>query len=192
MNPTVIPDDLIETFRRARRIVVVTGAGTSAESGIPTFRDAQTGLWARYRPEDLATPEAFRKDPGLVWRWYRWRRDKVLAAAPNPGHYAIAQMQAHKAFSEFLVVTQNVDGLHQAAGSHPVVELHGSILRTRCFAGGHRQDSWPDSPESVEYPPQCPQCKSLLRPDVVWFNPRLLLSSIFDSVAVARPHSVTN
>ena len=116
LAPTVtIPIELVERLRGARRVVVLTGAGISAESGIPTFRDAMTGLWARFRPEELATPEAFQRNPKLVWDWYAWRRDRVTQAQPNPGHLALVELESR--VPEFLLVTQNVDGLHARAGS---------------------------------------------------------------------------
>ena len=114
-----IPGALLEALRAARHVCVLTGAGVSAESGVPTFRDAQEGLWARYRPEDLATPEAFLEDPALVWRWYRWRRDLVAGAAPNPGHAALVQLAER--VPHLTLVTQNVDNLHQRAGSRDVI-----------------------------------------------------------------------
>ena len=117
-------------LRKARHVCVLTGAGISAESGIPTFRDAQEGLWAQYSPLDLATPEGFARDPKLVWRWYEWRRDMVRAAQPNPGHRALARLG--NAVPQLTLVTQNVDGLHQRAGSPSVLEYHGNILRDRC------------------------------------------------------------
>jgi len=151
---------------RAQRIVVFTGAGMSAESGIPTFRDALTGLWERYDPEQLATEAGFRSDPPLVWSWYASRRQAIAGAAPNAGHRAIAALEPRK--PGLLVVTQNVDGLHQRAGSGDVVELHGSILRVRCLAGcGVVERGWQDDPRS---PPPCPSCGAPLRPDVVWFG----------------------
>ena len=114
----------------AARIVVLTGAGVSAESGVPTFRDAQTGLWARFRPEELATEEAFRRDPQRVWDWYAMRRDTLRAVRPNAGHVALAQFAARHS-GRLTVVTQNVDGLHQAAGSEGVLALHGNIAADR-------------------------------------------------------------
>jgi NAD-dependent deacetylase len=158
-------------IRRAARILakhkpfaVLTGAGISAESGIPTFR-GPNGLWRRFRAEDLATPEAFARNPKLVWEWYRWRLEKVLSAKPNPAHLALVEMERLGMVS--CVITQNVDGLHQAAGQNCVVELHGSIRRARCTSCGFRQNltAPPD-----ELPPRCPKCGSLLRPDVVWFG----------------------
>ena len=144
---------------------MLTGAGVSAESGVPTFRDAQTGLWAKYKPEDLATPRAFQRNPRLVWEWYEWRRTLVAQARPNPGHLALAEME--KFFPEFHLITQNVDGLHQRAGSRSVTELHGNILRTKCFDEGTIVSDWP---QTSDVPPKCPQCGGLLRPDVVWFE----------------------
>ncbi len=152
-------------LREARRVCVLTGAGISAESGIPTFRDALTGLWVRYRAEDLATPEAFARDPRLVWTWYRERRERVLAAEPNAGHRALAALAGR--IPALALVTQNVDGLHQRAGSPSVLELHGSILRARCVGGGHATQAWR---EPADPPPRCGQCGAMLRPDVVWFG----------------------
>ncbi len=166
--PPEIPGPLAEALRAARHVAVLTGAGISAESGLPTFRDPMTGLWARYRPEDLATPEAFRRNPRLVWEWYEWRRTLVAAARPNPGHLALAEMA--RRVPGFSLLTQNVDGLHQRAGSRDVVELHGNITRSRCFDRDHPAAPLP---EGAEVPPRCPQCGSLLRPDVVWFGEAL-------------------
>jgi NAD-dependent deacetylase len=119
----------------AKKVVVLTGAGVSKESGIPTFRDALTGLWANYEPEKLATPQGFLADPPLVWQWYDFRRKKVLEVEPNPGHYAIAQLEL--LIPEVVVVTQNVDGLHRRAGSSDIVELHGNIMEFFCFDKRH-------------------------------------------------------
>jgi NAD-dependent deacetylase len=163
-----LPPELVAALRRARFIVALTGAGVSAESGIPTFRDAQTGLWARYNPEDLATPEAFRRNPRLVWEWYAWRRQLVSAAAPNPGHLALARLE--RLAPRFTLITQNVDGLHQRAGSASVIELHGNLLRVRCSAEGTVYTTWPDV---ADPPPPCPACGAPLRPDVVWFGEML-------------------
>lgn len=155
---------------RAARCTVLTGAGMSAESGVPTFRDAQTGLWSQFDPQQLASREGFRRDPPLVWRWYAWRRELVSRAAPNPGHLALAR--ASSCFARFALVTQNVDGLHERAGSRDVIELHGNILRTRCFADcGVRYDDPATLPAGE--PPRCPSCGSWLRPDVVWFGEML-------------------
>jgi len=152
---------------RANHVAVLTGAGMSAESGVPTFRDAQTGLWAQYRPEDLATPEAFARQPDLVWRWYAWRRELVAAAEPHIGHRSLAALAAN--LPGFVLITQNVDGLHQRAGSPDVIELHGNIMRTICSACLRSVESWSDD----WIPPRCPTCGSALRPDVVWFGESL-------------------
>ncbi len=154
----------------ARFVSVLTGAGMSAESGIPTFRDAQTGLWARYDPMQLATEEGFRADPALVWRWYAWRRELVAQARPNAGHEAIAAAELR--FDHLRVLTQNVDGLHARAGSADVVELHGNILRTVCLARCGYSERRPDRLPAGA-PPQCPRCGAPLRPGVVWFGEML-------------------
>jgi NAD-dependent deacetylase len=160
-----IPVGLIQRLVTAQSVTVLTGAGVSAESGVPTFRDAQTGLWAKFSPEDLATPRAFRRHPRLVWEWYAWRRKLVAEAQPNPAHLALAEMEP--LFPQFHLITQNVDGLHQRAGSRQVIELHGNITRTKCFDEGTVVSSWKDS---GDVPPKCPNCGGLLRPDVVWFE----------------------
>jgi NAD-dependent deacetylase len=159
---------LIETLHSAQYVVVLTGAGISAESGVPTFRDAQTGLWAKYSPEELATPQAFRRNPKLVWEWYAWRRELVAQAEPNPGHLALAELE--RRLPKFTLITQNVDGLHQRASSRNVIELHGNIHRIKCFDEGRIIDSWPPT---AEVPPRCPHCGGYLRPDVVWFGETL-------------------
>ena len=160
-----LPSELIDRLRAAQRIVAFTGAGISAESGLSTFRDKQTGLWAKYRPEDLATPQAFQRNPRMVWEWYEWRRGVAAKAEPNPGHYALAQIEA--THPGFFLATQNVDGLHARAGSRNLVELHGNIRRTICFDHSHPAESWAPTDEP---PPRCTHCGSLLRPDVVWFG----------------------
>ena len=160
-----LPDTLQQIFRDARRICVLTGAGVSAESGVPTFRDAQHGLWARYDPLQLATPEAFDKNPELVWDWYRWRRTLVAQAQPNPGHSALARMA--KCVSELTLITQNVDGLHQRAGSSGVVEFHGNLFVNRCSAPTCAAQFADVSDRGV---PLCELCGRPLRPGVVWFG----------------------
>ncbi len=135
---------------------------------MPTFRDAQTGLWSKYRPEDLATPEAFRRNPRLVWEWYQSRRERVGSVSPNAGHVALAELE--RRVPRFTLITQNVDGLHQRAGSKRVIELHGNIVRTKCFDENVLVDSWP---ETKDVPPRCPKCGGYLRPDVVWFGEAL-------------------
>jgi len=160
-----IPAELLQRLAAAKSVTVLTGAGVSAESGVPTFRDAQTGLWAKYSPEELATPRAFRRNPRLVWEWYEWRRKLVADAKPNPAHLALAEME--RLFPQFHLITQNVDGLHQRAGSRRVVELHGNITRTKCFDEGTIVSSWKDT---GDVPPKCPTCGGWLRPGVVWFE----------------------
>jgi NAD-dependent deacetylase len=153
---------------RARSVVVLTGAGISAESGVPTFRDAQTGLWARYRPEDLATPEAFLREPKLVWEWYAWRRGLVADAKPNAGHLALAAME--KRAPNFTLVTQNVDGLHRRAGSRNVIELHGNLFVNLRF---HDHTAIADDDMTCDVPPRCKRSGQLVRPGVVWFGEML-------------------
>jgi NAD-dependent deacetylase len=159
-------------------VVFLTGAGMSAESGVPTFRDALTGLWSRFDAEALATPEAFRRDPELVWGWYRWRAAQVLGVQPHAGHHAIAAL-ARRGF-QVDVVTQNVDDLHERAGSKNVVHLHGRLLRSRCLECGARRDPDPITLDPVqagdgarEAPPRCSACGGPFRPDVVWFGEAL-------------------
>jgi len=160
-----------QRLRAARHVAVLTGAGVSAESGLPTFRDPLTGLWARYRPEDLATPEAFAGDPALVWSWYRMRRDAARAAMPNPAHLAIARLES--LVPRVTLITQNVDGLHRRAGSSDPVELHGSLFSTRCTREGTVHEGMVDRELEAERLPRCPDCGALLRPGVVWFGEAL-------------------
>lgn len=159
-----------ERLVSARSMVAFTGAGMSAESGVPTFRDAQTGLWQRYDPADLATPDAFRRDPALLWQWYSWRRQLVGVAEPNPGHLALADWASRS--ESFTVVTQNVDSLHQRAGSDTVLELHGNLHRDICSRELTPVRD-PVPPDVEGEPPRCPQCAAPLRPDVVWFGEML-------------------
>jgi len=159
-----------ELLARVRRLAVLTGAGMSAESGVPTFRDAQTGLWSRFDPMQLASPEGFRADPPLVWRWYAWRRELVARARPNAGHLSLAQAAAR--LDRLQIVTQNVDGLHQRAGSRDVIEIHGNIVRSRCLEECGLVYERPEDLPPGE-PPRCPGCGSWLRPDVVWFGEML-------------------
>jgi len=163
-------DRFLNMLKTARRVVVSTGAGVSAESGVPTFRGAD-GLWKKFRPEELATFEAFQANPQIVWEWYQYRREIIHKIKPNPGHYAIAQMP--KFFEAFDLVTQNVDGLHRAAGSEDVIELHGNIMRNKCVdCGGLNDDR-----EFAQFPPLC-RCGGRLRPDVVWFGEMLPASAL--------------
>lgn len=172
-----IPDKLVADLRRAEKVAVLTGAGVSAESGLPTFREAQTGLWSKYDPHQLASPGAFRSNPRLVWEWYAWRRSLALEATPNNGHVALENMS--KMVSSFTLITQNVDGLHQRAGSRHAIELHGNITRVKCFDCGRISQQFN---ESDFVPPHCEFCDGLLRPDVVWFGeslPQKALSAAF-------------
>ena len=163
-----IPQSLADAIARARSVAVLTGAGVSAESGVPTFRDAQTGLWAQFDPQKLATPDAFRRNPKLVWDWYAWRRTLVAKAEPNAGHRALAVLEAR--VSDFVLITQNVDGLHRRAGSRNVVELHGNIGRVKCSRENTIVEHWTEAGDEV---PRCAGCGALLRPDVVWFEETL-------------------
>jgi len=159
-----------ERLRSAGRIAVLSGAGMSAESGVPTFRDAQTGLWSRFDPTQLASEAGFRADPPLVWQWYASRRRAVAQAQPNRGHLALAM--AERAGRDIAILTQNVDGLHRRAGSTAVTELHGSIMRTICLARcGYCEDDPARLPAGE--PPRCPRCDDWLRPGVVWFGEML-------------------
>jgi NAD-dependent deacetylase len=153
---------------KAEQLVVLTGAGMSKESGIPTFREARQGLWAEYDPVEMATYEGFLRNPPLVWSWYEHRFGMVESAEPNSGHLAIAEME--KRLPSVTVVTQNVDGLHQAAGSTHVLELHGSIRRYRCLGGRHTGFTPASFAGQAEKPPRCPYCQQMLRPEVVWFG----------------------
>jgi len=175
-----IPPQLLEAFHEATRVVALSGSGISAESGVPTFRAAQTGLWERYDPLELATPEAFARDPRLVWEWYEWRRELVANAEPNPGHEALADLE--RRIPGFTLVTQNVDGLHQRAGSRRVIELHGNITRSRCSEEGTIVRDY----EGEETPPRCPRCGEFLRPDVVWFGEMLPFGALEEASEAAR------
>jgi NAD-dependent deacetylase len=169
--------------RAARRIAVLTGAGMSAESGVPTFRDAQTGLWAKFDPQQLATEEAFRADPRMVWDWYAMRREMIAKVQPNAGHIALAGF-ARRHPGRLALITQNVDGLHQRAGSPGVLALHGNIA----------QDQWLDAPRACceanaprpGRPPTCSACGNLRRPAVVWFGEMLPMDALAQAEEAAR------
>ena len=176
-----ISPELVSLLKVASRVTVLTGAGISQESGLPTFRDAQVGLWAQYQPEELATPEAFAKNPKLVWDWYALRREMAKTAQPNPGHYALAEMA--RQVPHFNLITQNVDSLHQRAGSVEVLELHGSLGRVRCAQCGAATSAWKESEGEV---PRCAACGGLLRPDVVWFGESLPRAQLEAAVGAAR------
>jgi NAD-dependent deacetylase len=166
-----------------RHLAVLTGAGMSAESGVPTFRDAQSGLWSRFDPMQLASPEGFRADPALVWRWYAWRRELVAKAQPNAGHLALARAAGR--FETLRIVTQNVDGLHQRAGSLDVIEIHGNILSTRCLDECGVDYARPEDLPLGE-PPHCPGCGGWLRPGVVWFGEMLDPQTLHAAEAALR------
>ncbi len=176
-----IPQSLADAIARARSIAVLTGAGVSAESGVPTFRDAQTGLWAQFDPLKLATPEAFRRDPKLVWDWYAWRRKLVAKAEPNAGHRALVAIEDR--IADFVLITQNVDGLHRRAGSRNVVELHGNIARVKCSREHTIVEHWTEAGDAV---PCCAACGALLRPDVVWFEETLPADALRAAEDAAR------
>jgi NAD-dependent deacetylase len=185
-------------LRGARAVAVITGAGISAESGVPTFRGAD-GLWRSFRPEELATPQAFARNPQLVWDWYRWRRGRIREAVPNAGHEVLARWDAR--VHDLLLLTQNVDGLHTRAGSRRLVELHGNIWRARCTRNAvHLFDETPEKgvgslfgepvPEKTPDPffdlPKCSSCGALLRPDVVWFGEALEGAAVNRALAAVR------
>jgi NAD-dependent deacetylase len=172
----MLPSTVISALRSASRIVVLTGAGVSAESGIPTFRDKQTGLWEHHDAMELATPDAFAHDPALVWGWYEWRRAAVLRAAPNPAHHAFAQLE--QKVPRFTLVTQNVDDLHERAGSQNILHLHGEITRPyceRCRQPHTFPTAIPQLPADGARldPPRCASCGGTIRPGVVWFGEAL-------------------
>jgi NAD-dependent deacetylase len=176
-----IPQSLVGAIAAARTVAVLTGAGISAESGVPTFRDAQTGLWAQFDPQKLATPDAFRRNPKLVWDWYAWRRKLVSRAEPNAGHRALAVLEGR--VSDFVLITQNVDGLHRRAGSRNVVELHGNIGRVKCSRENTVVEHWTEVSDEV---PRCAGCGALLRPDVVWFEETLPADALRAAEDAAR------
>jgi len=171
---------LVERLSKAKTLAVLTGAGVSQESGVPTFR-GEEGLWRQHRAEELATWQAFETDPKLVWSWYDYRRQVVSDSEPNPAHAAIAELE--KGYPHFSLITQNTDGLHERAGSTALVELHGSIWRARCTA----EQTVHDLPESplTQIPPLCPDCGSLLRPDVVWYGEPLPMDAYERSHEIA-------
>lgn len=189
IHASTFPPDLIAALQSAKHLVVFTGAGVSAESGIPTFRDALTGLWERFNAEDLATPAAFRKDRQLVWGWYEWRRMKALRSQPNPAHLAIAELA--KRVPKLTVITQNVDDLHERAGTTDVLHLHGSLHSPRCFACGRAHtfaDGLPDEPGGGRRltPPSCSHCGGFVRPGVVWFGEDLPVRELHRAFKTAQ------
>ena len=182
-------DQVRPWLQGAGRIAMLTGAGVSAESGVPTFRDAQTGLWAHDRPEDLATEEGYRANPQRVWDWYQMRREMVRAVRPNAGHIAVAEFQARHP-ERLTVITQNVDGLHEAAGSPGVLALHGNLFADAwldgCALARRPADACPVSWAEPGHPPRCAQCGSLVRPAVVWFGEGLPVDTLAAAQAAAH------
>ena len=163
------------------RVTVLSGAGISAASGVPTFRGGADSLWEHERPETLATPEAFRTDPEKVWRWYDWRRGLIAACAPNAAHQALVRLAA--LVRRVTIITQNVDGLHQRAGSERVVEFHGSIWTLRCTRCGRERH---DERHPLNLPPRCPHCDGPERPGVVWFGEAIVGGLMQVSMDAAR------
>jgi NAD-dependent deacetylase len=176
-----------DLLRAAQHVAVLTGAGVSQESGVPTFRDAAVGLWSQYDPAELATPSAFQRNPKLVWDWYAFRREQLKQAQPNPGHVALVRLAQR--VPELTLITQNVDDLHERAGSQAVIHLHGSITRFRCFAACHGDKTQVD-PDAIDFaadgPPPSPHCGARIRPDVVWFTEQLPRDALRDASAAAQ------
>ncbi len=182
---------LIDSLRTARHVVVLTGAGVSAESGIPTFRDKQTGLWENFDAMELATPAAFARDPALVWGWYEWRRAAVLRADPNPAHRSIAEMAGR--VPRLTLVTQNVDDLHERAGSGVVLHLHGQLAHPYCERCRRPHPAAPpEAPGAGRLiePPRCEHCGARVRPGVVWFGEPLPAETWQAALAAARQADV--
>lgn len=179
-----------DILRGSKHPVVLSGAGVSKESGVPTFRDAQDGLWAKYDPEQLATRHAFANNPKLVWDWYEYRRAMVAQAQPNPGHVALAAME--KRFPNLIVITQNVDDLHEQAGSTHVIHLHGNIAQSKCFYDCQGEPTLVDV-SHIDYdqgPPPCPHCGRWVRPNVVWFGEMLPQAALEAAHAAAEQSDV--
>ncbi len=168
----------------ARSVTVLTGAGISADSGVPTFRGTD-GLWRQYRAEDLATPEAFARDPRLVWEWYNWRRELIATKRPNPAHATVAEMEQR--FEQFWLITQNVDGLHRDAGSRRLSEIHGNIWKVRCT---QCRDIIENRAVPIAILPLCQSCGGLLRPHIVWFGESLAQEDLERSAAALQTSDV--
>lgn len=175
-------DHAAKILRSAQRVAVLTGAGISAESGIATFRGAG-GLWEGHRLEEVASPEGFHQNPALVWRFYNLRRQNLAQAQPNPGHHALATLESHLGRDNFTLITQNVDGLHQAAGNQHVLELHGTLRQVRCTGCNASTDR---GAEALAELPKCEQCNALLRPAVVWFGEMLPAATWMAAEQAAR------
>jgi NAD-dependent deacetylase len=189
---SVLPPGVAAILGKARRVVVFTGAGISAESGVPTFRDDLTGLWAHFDAQQFATPEAFHADPDLVWGWYEWRRARVRRAQPNPGHLATAAIE--DLIPGSVVITQNVDDLHERAGSQAPVHLHGSLFAPRCVTEAAHPAAFSDTEDDEAAdpgkggrmsPPRCARCGALVRPGVVWFGEALPEAALTAAVEAA-------
>jgi len=176
-----VPDELISSLRSAKRVMVITGAGASKESGLGTFRD-EDGEWSRMNPMDMASPSGFSKNPPLVWKWYRHRRNEALQAIPNLGHLSLASMEQH--FDTFEIFTQNVDGLHQRAGSKNVFELHGSLHSYHCLDCSEPFKK--DEPIDNEKPELCTHCGGYIRPSVVWFTEALPIDVLTKAELAAK------
>ena len=181
MDPTAVPAELVAHLLNAKSVTMITGAGMSAESGVPTFRDASTGLWAKYDAYALASPEGWNTDKTRVWAWYEWRRGLVGKSQPHAGHHAIVKLpevlcRVRGSATGFTLITQNVDDLHERAGSVGALHVHGSLFAPRCSACG-RSATFPNEPpqEAVEHiaPPRCDNCDGYIRPGVVWFGESL-------------------
>ncbi len=177
----LIPDDLARALREARSVAVLTGAGISAESGVPTFRSRQTGLWARYDPMQFVSVEGFRRNPKLVWEWHQWLRELVAAAQPNPAHLALARLE--RLVPACTVITQNIDDLHERAGSQNVVRLHGDLFETRCSR--ERRVLREAELDTSTVPPRCP-CGAFARPGEVWFGEALPPEALNAAVLAMR------
>jgi NAD-dependent deacetylase len=175
-----------DLLRGARQVAVLTGAGVSKESGVPTFRDALEGLWEKFDPQELATPAAFQRSPRTVWQWYAYRREMLKQAQPNPGHLALAQLEQR--FHGMRLITQNVDDLHERAGSQHVIHLHGNIARSKCSEDCLGAPTIIDleTLDDDEVPPRCPHCGAYLRPDVVWFTEMLPQDAYQDARSAAQ------
>ncbi len=170
-------ENFLSLVKNSNKITVITGAGISAESGVPTFRGPD-GLWKNFRAEELATPEAFNRNPEVVWEWYNWRRELISKCSPNPAHEFLVNLEEEKG-DNFLLITQNVDGLHRKAGNKRIIEIHGCLWRVKCTQCSYKDYNY-DVP--IKILPKCPECKGLLRPDVVWFGEALDYNDLQESI----------